>query len=67
LAPAPNLFVLADSYNLGLGALVPATATPWTLSQPSGIGVPVTLAIQGIMDNGFGSFELTNAVVLEVL
>ena len=65
--PAATHFVLADSFNLGLGALVPATPTPYTIPVPAGLPTPIVLTIQGIMDDGFGSFEITNALVVQAL
>jgi hypothetical protein len=64
ISPAPNRFVLADSFSLGLGALVPATASPWNLTLPQGLSTPLTLTLQGIVENGLGAYEITNAVVV---
>lgn len=66
-APAPNRFVLADSFQLGLGAFFPATPPPWNLTLPAGLPGPVVLTLQGVVENGAGGFETTNAVVLKIL
>lgn len=66
----PNLFTVADCMGLGLNALFPAgspqapIAAPWTLSLPSGIGMPFVMTLQGVIQDGSPTFglALTNTV-----
>ncbi|MCB9832937.1 MAG: FG-GAP repeat protein [Planctomycetes bacterium] len=61
----PWLFTLVDGFGLGLPALVPAGPTPFVVANP-GIGYPLTVTMQALVEHLPGQFGLSNALVLVI-
>ncbi len=65
----PGLFVLANTYWSDPASLFPATLAPWTLNLPAGIGRPITLTLQGLIEDSpvpSTRFGVTNGIILQV-
>ncbi|MAG55850.1 MAG: hypothetical protein CMJ83_06130 [Planctomycetes bacterium] len=66
----PTLFTVADCFGLPVAPLIPSgspaapTAAPWTLALPGGLGGPLVMTLQGVIEDGSPTFNLalTNAV-----
>lgn len=66
-APAlPGFFTLADNLIPDPGALLPSTATPWSLAIPQGLAFPLTVTLQGVIQDGPKPLSVTNGVILRV-
>ncbi len=67
--PLPGLtstaITLCDTFNLGLGPLLPAAPAPFSLPFPGGIPVPIQFVLQGAIETG-GGFGITNGIVITV-
>ena len=63
----PWFFVLGNGFFADPTAILPVTPTPWSWTLAPGPQAPVTVTLQGVMDDGTGALATTNALVLTIM
>ena len=65
----PALFTLADNFPIGAcPPYLPSSTTPWSLTVPGGVPVPVDVTLQAIVEDVTmpSAYAVTNGVILRV-
>ena len=59
-------FVLTDNFSPTSPQLMASTATPWLSAQGPAIGWPLTISLQGVLEEAPGLLVPTNVIVYEL-